>query len=478
MEIQLDLMSEYGATSFYSSDTNCEASARIPLSVEGPYALDDLPEAQSTIWMYDYAENDQSTYEWIESRQSSDLRNILPVPSPVKARILLLEGLTKGSIDACCSQLGVPQEFFIYHKSESARARTINTTGSKHFLSAKWSRLVNQSPDLWEIESRIRKGTPYSLDTSKDPQFLRLDHERYQQVPTVFRPYCAISQTPKGILQQLARENISLFWRDDDPSLFGIMNYDSCAKFHLLTSSVVLVVVDPKRKYYITKKKYKLWGTELPESSTIESCFLDEVDGYAKVRFIEELRRHEERTLMDDFIHEIQNIITHIMVTNTTQILISIHDSLDKIDLSLSNDDVLRNSLPIWRERFGLWRQDLLRSLVSVKEILKTFNKHKSYPNYALQPSSTSMLNSKELELGGLQADLDDALTRLTSTFNSVMSTISIVESQKAILEAEAVSKLTALAFFFIPLGFVASLFGMNLVVSFSYYLLSLSTIS
>jgi hypothetical protein len=40
------------------------------------------------------------------------------------------------------------------------------------------------------------------------------------------------------------------------------------------------------------------------------------------------------------------------------------------------------------------------------------------------------------------------------------------VESQKAIVQAETVSKLTGLAFFFIPLTLAASLFGMNIVVS------------
>lgn len=225
-------------------------------------------------------------------------------------------------------------------------------------------------------------------------------------------------------------------------------------------------MVDPKREHYIIEKKYQLWDTELNESSTTESCFLDEVDGYAKVRFVEELRRCEEQTLMGDFAHGIQNIIAHIMATNTTEVLISLQDALDEIDLSLSQDDILRSSLHMWRERFGLWRQDLLRSLVSVKEMSQTFDQHNSCPTCALRPPSSFVSKHEEVELGGLKADLDDALTRLNSTFQAVMSTMSIVESQKAILEAETVSKLTALAFFFIPLSFVASLFSINLAVS------------
>ena len=46
------------------------------------------------------------------------------------------------------------------------------------------------------------------------------------------------------------------------------------------------------------------------------------------------------------------------------------------------------------------------------------------------------------------------------------MSSMSIVESERAIAEAEVVSKLTHLALFFIPLSLVAGLFGMNINVS------------
>jgi len=43
---------------------------------------------------------------------------------------------------------------------------------------------------------------------------------------------------------------------------------------------------------------------------------------------------------------------------------------------------------------------------------------------------------------------------------------MSIVESKRAILQTETVSKLTQLAFFFIPLTLVATVFGMNINVS------------
>lgn len=45
---------------------------------------------------------------------------------------------------------------------------------------------------------------------------------------------------------------------------------------------------------------------------------------------------------------------------------------------------------------------------------------------------------------------------------NVLMNTAMIVESKKAIEQAEGVAKLTRLAFFFVPLSFAASFFGMN----------------
>ena len=229
-------------------------------------------------------------------------------------------------------------------------------------------------------------------------------------------------------------------------------------------------MVDPKREHFIIEKKYRLWGTELKESSTIEPCFLNEVVGYNRVRFVTELKNCEEQMPMDGFVHRVHNIIARIMVTNSTEILTSLHDALDNIDLSLSQDDILRSSLHVWRQRFGLWRQDLLHSRVSASDMLQIFEQQKLCPTCAPQPSS-STIPKYEVELAGLKADIDETLARLNSTFQAVMSTMSIVESQKAISEAETVSKLTSLAFFFIPLSFIASLFGMNLVVSFPLFI-------
>lgn len=54
---------------------------------------------------------------------------------------------------------------------------------------------------------------------------------------------------------------------------------------------------------------------------------------------------------------------------------------------------------------------------------------------------------------------------RNTDTFQALMSTMSIMESKAAITQGHKMEKLTELAFVFIPMSFVASVFGMEVKV-------------
>ena len=65
-----------------------------------------------------------------------------------------------------------------------------------------------------------------------------------------------------------------------------------------------------------------------------------------------------------------------------------------------------------------------------------------------------------------LEHNLDQAKmlhTRCKDAITILMSATSIAESQKAMVQAERLGKLTFLAFIFVPLGFTTSFFGMNL---------------
>ncbi len=55
---------------------------------------------------------------------------------------------------------------------------------------------------------------------------------------------------------------------------------------------------------------------------------------YGRMRFIEELKRNSKQILTDGLVHQTKSIIVRIIVTNITEVLTSLHDALDNIDLS------------------------------------------------------------------------------------------------------------------------------------------------
>ena len=140
------------------------------------------------------------------------------MPKGVKARLYLIEGLTDDTNRQYNFKLGVPQQFFDFHESNTIRCvdATVDQGACRFF--AKWSR----------PENRIKKGTPYSLDTVRDPLELRLDHERYKRYPGIHRVYTPISETVADGIHHAATECISCYWKhNNEDSLV----YKSCEGF-------------------------------------------------------------------------------------------------------------------------------------------------------------------------------------------------------------------------------------------------------
>ncbi|KAF3208845.1 Cytochrome b-c1 complex subunit 7, variant 2 [Orbilia oligospora] len=86
--------------------------------------------------------------------------------------------------------------------------------------------------------------------------------------------------------------------------------------------------------------------------------------------------------------------------------------------------------------------------------------------NQPLTSTSNSIFEDEQdaasARLLTLFSAVDRANRRGVGVFQALMSSTSIVGSQRAIAEAELVLKLTQLVFFFTPLGLIAAVFGMN----------------
>lgn len=166
----------------------------------------------SSLQIYEYSEDHHGILEWRNTEQTH-IVEIMPLSESVKARLYLVEGLTDDVTNIYNTKLGVPLQFFEFHKSDIIRG--VNTKVDWDICSffAKWSRPVWQSDKKWDIESQIANETPYNINTVTDPFKLRLDHERYGRYSSIHRPYGPISDIIEHKLCHAATECISCYWK-------------------------------------------------------------------------------------------------------------------------------------------------------------------------------------------------------------------------------------------------------------------------
>jgi hypothetical protein len=133
--------------------------------------------------------------------------------------------------------------------------------------------------------------------------------------------------------------------------------------------------------------------------------------------------------------------------------------TLDGIDAAMGGDDVTTR-LPAWRRLLGSWRHLLAGWRPSIRETSEFL---------ALPPACGAAHSADQAALKSKYDSLGDnhegLVRRVESTFQALMSTMSIIESKNAIAQAQSISKLTELAFVFIPLSFASSFFGMQVEV-------------
>lgn len=158
-----------------------------------------------------------------------------------------------------------------------------------------------------------------------------------------------------------------------------------------------------------------------------------------------------------------RHIITTFAIQDQSAVLSHMNEEMDDIDVSLSNNDVLRGKMPLWRDLLGRWRRALVHYGANLQHLATTAQLQISTasPDAAARERDNTTLG----DVLGLQDELGATKARSENVFQAMMSTMSIVSSEKAIQEAASVTKVTQLAFFFIPLTFVSGIFGMNLNV-------------
>ena len=135
--------------------------------------------------------------------------------------------------------------------------------------------------------------------------------------------------------------------------------------------------------------------------------------------------------------------------------------ALQQIGRHILDETLIQQRLVHWRlvlERFGNELQQLEESLRRFAEFISG-----SGTSYDHNHNGHDRHNSQvEKLLESNVSQIKSLRQRTTRSYKSLMANMSIVESKRGIAEAESVTKLTELAFFFIPLTFSASIFSMQ----------------
>ncbi|KAH0559275.1 hypothetical protein GP486_004213 [Trichoglossum hirsutum] len=411
-----------------------------PTSSDWESKLDEY--TSGSLWLFDGQEYNKTV----------DLAKI-PQPS-ASTNLFLLEGLSREAVDYFIRPTpGLNKTFFYHHFLDCLPEGEQKATSNSFFF--KWRRRALQKRHLWNMETRIAAGKAYDSETLRNPADIGLDHKEFKSHPRIRRPYEPLEPQlklnenslpdPKAYseyVRHAVHECCSFLWTKIDEKFVGVLVFDS------------------PRKYATIQKKYK-WGMEQqPEEIARELCFVD--DFTARERFTRALDRIDQAVLSREPELVIKRIILQFIRDDYLAVLSNIRDTLEFIDFAMSNDNLLHDCVPGWRVLFGKLRMGFSHSERSISDLMKVIRHHgtleiEQEPGHALDAEEAFCSLNKEVQA---------VRTRAESTFQALMSTMSIVESQKAIVQQETVSKLTSLAFFFIPLTLSASVFGMNIVVS------------
>ncbi|ELR02862.1 hypothetical protein VC83_03061 [Pseudogymnoascus destructans] len=141
----------------------------------------------------------------------------------------------------------------------------------------------------------------------------------------------------------------------------------------------------------------------------------------------------------------------HIIQQDSTNLLSHLHKTLDEINVDMLSDAKME-------DRVVMWRQIIARAQLELPGLKRSITTFFTFTQL-LDVRGGSDVQDQFKELS---TEIDDMIQRLQIASSSLTSNMALLDSRRSIAEAQAITKLTELAFFFIPLSFTATLFGMQ----------------
>ena len=133
----------------------------------------------------------------------------------------------------------------------------------------------------------------------------------------------------------------------------------------------------------------------------------------------------------------------------------SMNSALTHLAQDILDDIKLQNFILHWRSSLAYCDRDLF-------QIEKSFRGFASFSTTFIDSQNAQPTAATNIEVDKCLQQISDLRHQIYRTSKSLMASISILESRRGIAEAESVTKITELAFFFIPLTFSASVFSMQ----------------
>jgi len=178
----------------------------------------------------------------------------------------------------------------------------------------------------------------------------------------------------------------------------------------------------------------------------------------------------------------VARLLFRIIERDSYMLLTTISEGLHGIQNTMHISDDIHQHMALWQDLFVKYREHVFcirRCMSNLINCLKALDGDSTtdvyslvitrHPGHKSQKLHTCTPTTKDSEfyddLISLLEQVEAVYLEIQETSNSLISIISIIESERAIDEAEGISKLTELAFFFIPLGFSSTLFGMQVKV-------------
>lgn len=218
-------------------------------------------------------------------------------------------------------------------------------------------------------------------------------------------------------------------------------------KVHTKTSSQVLLrQMAPRKTITIDLDQALVTGVNL---DTLQGD-LDETRS-TREELLHIMNRQPTSARLADALFE---LIRH----DTLTLLRVLHHILEDMEVDVLDDTKMEGRLPLWRQLISQAQMELPELKSSTRGFLAFFG--------IVGPENTSSPTTQdpaiEKNVSHLFQEIDQMLARLRRASDSLTSNMGLLESRRSIDEAHAVTRLTELAFLFIPLSFSASIFGMQ----------------